>query len=64
MGDAFKSCCVVVKNIQRCVYAIPNESVFPSHELITLEQEVKDSKLSPESFRGKLHVSLTTCVTW
>ncbi|CAF2163499.1 unnamed protein product [Brassica napus] len=55
MGDAFKSCCVVVKNIQRCVYAIPNESVFPSHELITLEQEVKDCKLSPESFRGKLH---------
>lgn len=63
MGDTYKSCSVVVKNIQRCVYAIPNDSVFPSHELITLEQEVKDSKLSPESFRGKLHVSLTTCVT-
>ncbi|KAG2265180.1 hypothetical protein Bca52824_072259 [Brassica carinata] len=55
MGDTYKSCSVVVKNIQRCVYAIPNDSVFPSHELITLEQEVKDSKLSPESFRGKLH---------
>ncbi|CAA7056881.1 unnamed protein product [Microthlaspi erraticum] len=55
MGDTYKSCCVVVKNIQRCVYAIPNDSVFPSHELITLEQEVKDSRLSPESFRVKLH---------
>ncbi|CAH8335889.1 unnamed protein product [Eruca vesicaria subsp. sativa] len=55
MGDTYKSCSVVVKNIQRCVYAIPNDSVFPSHEIITLEQEVKDSKLSPESFRGKLH---------
>ncbi|ESQ31194.1 hypothetical protein EUTSA_v10003515mg [Eutrema salsugineum] len=55
MGDTYKSCCVVVKNIQRCVYAIPNTSIFPSHELIMLEQEVKDSKLSPESFRGKLH---------
>ncbi|BAB10944.1 DNA polymerase alpha 1 [Arabidopsis thaliana] len=55
MGDTYKSCCVVVKNIQRCVYAIPNDSIFPSHELIMLEQEVKDSRLSPESFRGKLH---------
>ncbi|KAJ0239082.1 DNA polymerase alpha catalytic subunit [Hirschfeldia incana] len=55
MGDTYKSCCAVVKNIQRCVYAIPNDSVFPSHELMALEQEVKDSKLSPESFRGKLH---------
>ncbi|CAE6229466.1 unnamed protein product [Arabidopsis arenosa] len=53
--DTYKSCCVVVKNIQRCVYAIPNDSIFPSHELITLEQEVKESRLSPESFRGKLH---------
>ncbi|KAJ4871327.1 DNA polymerase alpha catalytic subunit [Raphanus sativus] len=24
-GDTYKSCCVVVKNMQRCVYAIPNE---------------------------------------
>ncbi|CAL9242710.1 unnamed protein product [Arabidopsis halleri] len=53
--DTYKSCCVVVKNIQRCVYAIPNDSIFPSHELMTLEQEVKASRLSPESFRGKLH---------
>ncbi|CAA7030946.1 unnamed protein product [Microthlaspi erraticum] len=55
MGDTYKSCCVVVKNIQRCVYAIPNDSVFPCHELIMLEQELKESRLSPESFRGKLH---------
>ncbi|EOA12793.1 hypothetical protein CARUB_v10025741mg [Capsella rubella] len=55
IGDTYKSCCVVVKNIQRCVYAIPNDSIFPSHELMTLEQEVKESRLSPESFRGKLH---------
>ncbi|XP_033139889.1 DNA polymerase alpha catalytic subunit-like [Brassica rapa] len=53
MGDTYKSCCVVVKNIQRCVYAIPNGSIFPSHELFMLQQEVK---LSPESFRvKKLH---------
>ncbi|KAL0721627.1 hypothetical protein Bca4012_036226 [Brassica carinata] len=55
MGDTYKSCSVVVKNIQRCVYAIPKDSVFPSHELMALEQEVKDSRLSPEYFRGKLH---------
>ncbi|CAN8251389.1 unnamed protein product [Cochlearia groenlandica] len=55
MGDAYKSCCVVVKNIQRCVYAIPNDTIFPPDELILLEQEVKGSRLSPESFRGKLH---------
>ncbi|KAG7552309.1 DNA-directed DNA polymerase family B multifunctional domain [Arabidopsis thaliana x Arabidopsis arenosa] len=54
-GDTYKSCCAVVKNIQRCVYAIPNDSIFPSHELMTLEQEVKESRISPESFRGKLH---------
>lgn len=58
MGDTYKSCSVVVKNIQRCVYAIPNGSIFPSHELFMLEQEVKHSKLSPQS---KLHVSFTTC---
>ncbi|KAH0840805.1 hypothetical protein HID58_092304 [Brassica napus] len=53
MGDTYKSCCVVVKNIQRCVYAIPYGSIFPSHELFMLQQEVK---LSPESFRvKKLH---------
>ncbi|KFK28387.1 hypothetical protein AALP_AA8G508400 [Arabis alpina] len=51
-GDTYKSCCVVVKNIQRCVYAIPNDSTFPFHELVMLEQEMKDS---PESFPGKLH---------
>ncbi|KAJ0231656.1 DNA-directed DNA polymerase [Hirschfeldia incana] len=55
MGDTYKSCCVVVKNIQRCVYTIPNGSIFPSHQLFMLEQEVKDSRLSPESFRVKLH---------
>nr|VDD25910.1 unnamed protein product [Brassica oleracea] len=55
MGDTYKSCCVVVKNIQRCVYAIPNGSIFPSHELFMLEQEAKHSKLSPQSFRVKLH---------
>uniref|UniRef100_A0A1J3FNE3 DNA polymerase n=1 Tax=Noccaea caerulescens TaxID=107243 RepID=A0A1J3FNE3_NOCCA len=55
VGDTYKSCCAVVNNIQRCVYAIPNDSIFPSHELIMLEQEVKESRFSPESFRGKLH---------
>ncbi|XP_020879146.1 DNA polymerase alpha catalytic subunit [Arabidopsis lyrata subsp. lyrata] len=54
-GDTYKSCCAVVKYIQRCVYAIPNDTIFPSHEIMTLEQEVKESRLSPESFRGKLH---------
>ncbi|XP_010558641.1 PREDICTED: DNA polymerase alpha catalytic subunit [Tarenaya hassleriana] len=54
-GTTYQSCCVVVKNIQRCVYAIPNDSVFPSHELVMLEKEVEDSQLSKESLRGKLH---------
>ncbi|CAA7012880.1 unnamed protein product [Microthlaspi erraticum] len=55
MGDAYKSCCVVVKSSLRCVYAIPNDSIFPPQEVIMLEQEVKDSRLSPDSFRDKLH---------
>lgn len=29
-GSAYHSCCIIVKNMQRCVYAIPKDSVFDS----------------------------------
>ncbi|KAG6486781.1 hypothetical protein ZIOFF_055361 [Zingiber officinale] len=29
-GSGYHSCCIIVKNMQRCVYAIPKDSVFDS----------------------------------
>jgi hypothetical protein len=38
VGDKYESCCVVVHNMQRCVFAVPAPSVFPSDVLSELEQ--------------------------
>ncbi|KAK1323373.1 DNA polymerase alpha catalytic subunit [Acorus calamus] len=54
-GDSYFSCCVVVKNIQRCVYAVPSGSVFPNDDIMELERSVSDSTISPTAFRMKLH---------
>ncbi|KAK1275209.1 DNA polymerase alpha catalytic subunit [Acorus gramineus] len=54
-GDSYFSCCVVVKNIQRCVYAIPGGSVFPNDGIMELERSVSDSTISSTAFRMKLH---------
>ncbi|XP_074303278.1 DNA polymerase alpha catalytic subunit-like isoform X1 [Silene latifolia] len=54
-GNVYQSCCVVVKNIQRCVYAIPNESVFHNEVVLKLEKDLADSKISIGEFRSKLH---------
>ncbi|PON43001.1 DNA polymerase alpha catalytic subunit [Parasponia andersonii] len=54
-GTAYHSCCVVVKNMQRCVYAIPNKSLFNSDELMKLEKDAEESQISPADFRKKLH---------
>lgn len=61
-GDAYFSCCVVVKNMQRCVYAIPNGSLFHSNEVIELEQDAEKSRISSETFHTKLHVSIHFCI--
>ncbi|KAG6729216.1 hypothetical protein I3842_01G015200 [Carya illinoinensis] len=53
-GSTYHSCCVVVKNMQRCVYAIPNGSVFRSEEMIYLEKDVEQSRISRTAFLSKL----------
>ncbi|EOX91455.1 DNA polymerase alpha catalytic subunit isoform 1 [Theobroma cacao] len=55
VGNEYQSCCVVVKNMQRCVYAIPNNSVFHNDEMVKLEKDGEESKISSSGFRTKLH---------
>ncbi|XP_027078338.2 DNA polymerase alpha catalytic subunit [Coffea arabica] len=54
-GDTYYSCCVVVKNMLRCVYAVPNVSVFHGDILMKLEQDVEESRISSTEFRTQLH---------
>ncbi|KAI3799023.1 hypothetical protein L1987_34311 [Smallanthus sonchifolius] len=50
-GNTYHSCCVVVKNMQRCIYAIPSGPVFEETGILKLEE----SKISPTDFLTKLH---------
>ncbi|KAM2967048.1 hypothetical protein FF1_027359 [Malus domestica] len=54
-GSSYQSCCVVVENMQRCVYAIPNSSVFHSDEIMKLEKDAEESRIPSREFRTKLH---------
>ncbi|KAJ1286388.1 hypothetical protein BS78_03G349500 [Paspalum vaginatum] len=54
VGKRFHSCCVIVKNIQRCIYAIPNSSVFPRASISGVERTSTSSDLLP-SLRATLH---------
>ncbi|OVA15651.1 DNA-directed DNA polymerase [Macleaya cordata] len=54
VGNTYHSCCAVVKNVQRCVYAIPNGSVFQNDAIIELERDVADSRIAPTVSRAKL----------
>ncbi|KAJ9170679.1 hypothetical protein P3X46_018771 [Hevea brasiliensis] len=53
-ANTYHSCCVVVKNMQRCVYAIPNGSVFHTEEMIKLEKEAEESQISPSEYCKRL----------
>ncbi|PNX75187.1 DNA polymerase alpha catalytic subunit-like protein, partial [Trifolium pratense] len=53
-GNLYQSCCVVVKNMQRCVYAIPSHPLHSIDEMIKLEKDVQESRISPADFRKKL----------
>ncbi|XP_050380225.1 DNA polymerase alpha catalytic subunit isoform X2 [Argentina anserina] len=55
VGTSYQSCCAVVKSMQRCVYAIPNSPLLPTDELMKLEKDVEESRISPTDFRKKLH---------
>ncbi|OMO56655.1 DNA-directed DNA polymerase, family B, pol2 [Corchorus capsularis] len=54
VGNLYQSCCVVVRNMHRCVYAIPNNFIFHNDEIKQLEKDAEDSKISPLAFRTKL----------
>ncbi|KAK4416185.1 DNA polymerase alpha catalytic subunit [Sesamum alatum] len=45
-GGTYHSCCVVVKNMQRCVYAIPTVSFMHNDTISKLEKNVEESRLS------------------
>ncbi|KAJ4828983.1 hypothetical protein Tsubulata_020636 [Turnera subulata] len=53
-GDTYQSCCVVVKNMQRCVFAVPNGSIFCTNEITRLEKDLEESLISPTDFRKRL----------
>ncbi|MCO5579179.1 hypothetical protein L7F22_033032 [Adiantum nelumboides] len=40
-GSKYMSCCVLVRNMQRCVYAVPSPSVFPLGLLKAYEHDCK-----------------------
>ncbi|MED6210639.1 hypothetical protein PIB30_066086 [Stylosanthes scabra] len=42
-GNSYQSCCVVVKNMQRCVYAIPSHPIHLTDEMVKLEKDVQKS---------------------
>ncbi|KAK2967591.1 hypothetical protein RJ640_030462 [Escallonia rubra] len=53
-ASVYQSCCVVVKNMQRCLYAVPDGSVFPNDMIARLEREVEESKISHQTFKDEL----------
>ncbi|XP_039115644.1 DNA polymerase alpha catalytic subunit-like isoform X2 [Dioscorea cayenensis subsp. rotundata] len=53
-GTTYQSCCVVVKNMKRCVYAVPNGAVFPSSKIMEFEENIANSKASPADFHTTL----------
>ena len=42
--------------MQRCVYAIPNGSLFNNDTVMKLERDAEESKIPPTAFHTKLHV--------
>ncbi|KAK4367762.1 hypothetical protein RND71_011554 [Anisodus tanguticus] len=54
-GGTYHSCCIVVKNMQRCVYAIPNGSVFCTDTISKLSRDVEESQISSSAFLSQLH---------
>ncbi|KAI3922255.1 hypothetical protein MKX01_005944 [Papaver californicum] len=54
-GNTYQSCCAVVKNMQRCVYAIPNGFVFQNDAILKLEEDEKENRITLAEFRSQLH---------
>ncbi|RDY09686.1 DNA polymerase alpha catalytic subunit, partial [Mucuna pruriens] len=58
-GDLYQSCCVIVKNMQRCVYAIPSRPLHCTEEMMSLERDVKESRISSADFFKKLQSAVS-----
>ncbi|KAL5715404.1 DNA-directed DNA polymerase [Ranunculus cassubicifolius] len=53
-GNTYSSCCIVVRNMQRCVYVIPTNSVFHDPVIADLERQVEEKQISKMDFRTSL----------
>ncbi|CAL0331796.1 unnamed protein product [Lupinus luteus] len=53
-GNMYQSCCIIAKNIHRCVYAIPTHPLHYTDEIIKLEKDVQESQISSADFNKKL----------
>lgn len=42
--------------MQRCVYAIPSGLLFDSHDILKLEKDVEESRITAADFRAKIQV--------
>lgn len=55
VGGKYESCCVVVRNMQRCVYVVPTPSIFPSNSIAELGQLASsDQPAEKIAFKAKL----------
>lgn len=45
--------------MQRCVYAIPSRPLGCTDEMMNLEKDAEESRISPMNFHKKLQVSLS-----
>ncbi|CAI9754278.1 unnamed protein product [Fraxinus pennsylvanica] len=50
-GGTYQSCCVVVKNMQRCVYAFPTVPFLHNDTIAKLERDVEESQMSLKAFK-------------
>ncbi|KAK7252825.1 hypothetical protein RIF29_37045 [Crotalaria pallida] len=53
-GNVYQSCCVIVKNIHRCVYAVPTRPLHYTDEIVKLEKDFQESQISSADFHKKL----------
>nr|KYP66832.1 DNA polymerase alpha catalytic subunit [Cajanus cajan] len=53
-GCFYQSCCVIVKNMQRCVYAVLSHPLHRTEEMRSLERDVQESRVSSADFFKKL----------
>ncbi|XP_047315516.1 DNA polymerase alpha catalytic subunit [Impatiens glandulifera] len=53
-GSTYQSCCVVVKNMKRCLYAIPTCSLIQNEKVLKLEKDLEESRISMAAFRTQL----------